>query len=75
MITDGDLRRNMSPELLTVTTGEIMTRSPKTIAPQMLASAALELLQSSSITAVFVVENDRPVGILHIHDLLRAGVV
>jgi len=54
---------------------EIMTPGPKTVSPELLASAALEVINSSSITALFVVENGRPVGIIHIHDLLRAGVV
>jgi arabinose-5-phosphate isomerase len=51
-----------------------MTPGPKTVAPDVLASAALELCNASSITALFVVEDGRPVGIIHIHDLLRAGV-
>lgn len=75
VITDGDLRRHMGPQLLKATTGEIMTRNPKTVTPQMLASAALETLNASRITALFVVEKEKPVGIIHVHDLLRAGVV
>ena len=51
-----------------------MTRRPKTVAPDMLASAALEVLNSSRITALFVVESGKPVGIVHVHDLLRHGV-
>jgi arabinose-5-phosphate isomerase len=51
-----------------------MTTKPKTIAPDTLASAALQLINASSITALFVAEDGRPVGIIHIHDLLRAGV-
>lgn len=74
IVTDGDLRRNMGPELLSKPIGDIMTRNPKTVPPDMLASAALELINSSNITALFVVENHRPVGIIHIHDLLRAGI-
>jgi arabinose-5-phosphate isomerase len=74
MITDGDLRRHMGEDLLKATTGAIMTRNPKTVAPDLLASAALELLNASRITAVFVVEKGRPVGVMHVHDLLRAGV-
>jgi arabinose-5-phosphate isomerase len=73
VITDGDLRRHMGPQLLKATTGEIMTRNPKTVTPQMLASAALETLNASRITALFVVEKEKPVGIIHVHDLLRAG--
>jgi len=74
VITDGDLRRHMGKDLLAATTSEIMTRNPKVVAPNMLASAALEVLNSSRITALFVVDKGTPVGIVHIHDLLRAGV-
>ena len=74
IITDGDLRRHMGPKLHLTTTGAIMTTRPKTIGPGVPASAALELINSARITALFVVEDDRPVGIVHIHDLLRAGV-
>jgi arabinose-5-phosphate isomerase len=75
IITDGDLRRHMGDGLLARRTGEIMTAAPKTVSPELLASAALEMINASSITALFVVEHGRPVGIIHIHDLLRAGVV
>ena len=75
IITDGDLRRHMGDGLLSRRTGEIMTGAPKKVSPELLASAALEVINSSSITALFVVEDGRPVGIIHIHDLLRAGVV
>jgi arabinose-5-phosphate isomerase len=74
IITDGDLRRHMGDGLLTKRIGDIMTPAPKTVTPDLLASAALELINASSITALFVVEDGRPVGIIHIHDLLRAGV-
>jgi arabinose-5-phosphate isomerase len=74
VLTDGDLRRHMGEALLKARTGDIMTRKPKTIAPGMLASAALELINASRITALFVVEKGKPVGIVHVHDLLRAGV-
>jgi arabinose-5-phosphate isomerase len=75
VVTDGDLRRHMGPDLLQARVSAIMTKKPKTIAPNMLASAALETLNSSRITALFVVEGGKPAGILHVHDLLRAGVV
>ncbi|NKB15866.1 MAG: KpsF/GutQ family sugar-phosphate isomerase [Sphingomonadales bacterium] len=75
VVTDGDLRRHMGESLLDAHVSEIMTTKPKTVAPGMLASAALELINASRITALFVVEKGRPVGILHVHDLLRAGVV
>jgi arabinose-5-phosphate isomerase len=74
VITDGDLRRHMGPNLLAAKTAEIMTKRPKTIGSRMLASAALELINSSRITALFVVEKGKPIGIVHVHDLLRAGV-
>ena len=74
VITDGDLRRHMRDDLLRAPVGEVMTASPKTVRPGQLASEALELINSLKITALFVVESDRPVGIVHFHDLLRAGV-
>jgi arabinose-5-phosphate isomerase len=74
IVTDGDLRRHMGPDLLAASVGEVMTHAPKTIAPDTLASAVLQLVNESRITAIFVVEDEKPVGIIHIHDLLRAGV-
>ncbi|ALN72603.1 hypothetical protein M673_07760 [Aureimonas sp. AU20] len=74
IITDGDLRRHLAPDLLSRTVDEVMTRAPKTIRPDMLAVKALEILNSSNITALMVVEHEHPVGILHLHDLLRIGV-
>lgn len=74
IVTDGDLRRHMGDGLLARHVHEIMTPGPKTVSPDLLASAALEIINASKITALFVVENGRPVGIIHIHDLLRAGV-
>jgi arabinose-5-phosphate isomerase len=73
IITDGDLRRHMRGDLLDASVDDVMTRSPKTIRPDQLVSEALELLNALKITALFVVESGKPVGILHIHDLLRAG--
>ena len=74
VITDGDLRRNMRPDLPSLTAEAIMTRGPKAVPPTMLASQALEIVNASSITSLFVVENDKPVGVVHMHDLLRAGI-
>jgi arabinose-5-phosphate isomerase len=74
IVTDGDLRRHMSSRLLDLPIDEVMTRAPRTIDPESIASAALELMNSSKIMALFVVEDRRPLGILHVHDLLRAGV-
>ncbi len=74
IITDGDLRRKMGANLLAQTTGEVMTRDPKVVSPDTLAQSALEMLNSAKITSLFVVEAGLPVGILHVHDLLRLGV-
>lgn len=74
VITDGDLRRHMRADLLQAQVDAIMTVSPKTIRPDQLAGEALQLLNSSKITALIVMEAERPVGIVHFHDLLRAGV-
>ncbi|MEO9528003.1 KpsF/GutQ family sugar-phosphate isomerase [Roseibium sp.] len=73
IITDGDLRRHVGSNLLSKTAGEIMTRSPKTVSPDTLSASILELVNSLSITSVFVIEDGRPVGIVHLHDLLRIG--
>jgi arabinose-5-phosphate isomerase len=73
VVTDGDLRRHMRGDLLSANVEEIMTPQPKTIRPDQLVSEALELLNSTKITALFVLEAGRPVGIVHIHDLLRIG--
>jgi arabinose-5-phosphate isomerase len=74
LITDGDLRRHMDG-LLQHTAGEVMTRNPLTITPGALAAEALKIMNERRITVLFVVEADRPVGVLHVHDLLRAGVI
>ena len=74
IITDGDLRRHMRADLLDARVEDIMTRSPKTVRPDQIASEVLELLNASKITAALVVEDGRPIGIVHLHDLLRIGV-
>jgi arabinose-5-phosphate isomerase len=74
IITDGDLRRQMRPDLLTATVDEVMTRNPKTVGRDTLAGEALEILNSAKITALIVTDANKPVGIVHLHDLLRAGV-
>jgi arabinose-5-phosphate isomerase len=75
IITDGDLRRHMSPRLLEFETREVMTAPPKSIAADMLAIEVLELMNSSRITTIFVVDGEsRPHGLIHLHDLLRIGV-
>ncbi len=77
VLTDGDLRRAMGPALLARRVGDLMTPNPRTIAPDALAAEALHEMNATDrpITFLFVVDHNRaPVGILHIHDLLRAGV-
>ena len=74
VISDGDLRRHMG-NLMEKTAGEIATLDPVTITPELFAAQALALLNEKKISALMVVdEAKRPVGIVHIHDLLRAGV-
>jgi arabinose-5-phosphate isomerase len=74
IVTDGDLRRHMRPDLMTALVDDVMTKNPKTIPRDLLASEALEILNSSKITALIVTDANRPVGIVHLHDILRAGV-
>ncbi|MFD0915358.1 SIS domain-containing protein [Pseudahrensia aquimaris] len=74
IITDGDLARHLSPNLLSERVDDIMTRDPKTVLPDELAAAALEFINKKSISALMVTEGPKPVGIIHLHDLLRVGV-
>ena len=74
IVTDGDLARHLSTNLLEKRVDDIMTVDPKTIHPDMLAVEALEMLNSQSISALIVTEKTKPVGIVHLHDLLRVGV-
>lgn len=74
IITDGDLRRHMQNGLLEKKAQDVMTKSPMTATPSMLAAEALKILNEKKRTNLFVVEDGKPVGILHIHDLLRAGI-
>jgi arabinose-5-phosphate isomerase len=75
IITDGDLRRHMGSKLLAALVETVMTQTPKTIRPQALAAEALGQMNAQAITSLFVVDDTwHPLGILHIHDCLRAGV-
>lgn len=75
IITDGDIRRHLDkPNLLTSKAVENMTASPLTTTKGTLASEVLNTMNNKSITALFVIENEKPVGIIHIHDCLRAGL-
>ncbi len=74
MITDGDLRRCMSNNMFTRKAVDVMTKNPKTIGADVLAVEALALMNEKHITQLFVMNDNRPVGIIHLHDCLRAGV-
>jgi len=74
IVTDGDLRRHMESDLLAQKASTVMTKSPKTIEKDMLMAEALNIMETHKITALFVVENKKPIGVLHIHDFLRLGV-
>ena len=73
IITDGDLRRHMRNDLLDTRVDDVMTRSPKSVRPDQLLSETLDILNSMKVTALFAVEAGKPVGIIHVHDLLRTG--
>jgi arabinose-5-phosphate isomerase len=75
IVTDGDLARNLDRNLAGLTVDEIMTRTPKTVDPDMLTGEAVAVLDEKRISALVVVEDGKPVGIVHFHDLLRIGVV
>ncbi len=74
IITDGDIRRHIEKNFFALKASEVMTPSPKTIREKALAAEALNIMNTRRITVLFVTEDEKPVGILHIHDLLRAGV-
>jgi arabinose-5-phosphate isomerase len=73
IITDGDLRRHMHDKLLDASVDEVMTRAPKTVRRDQLLSETLDMLNTMKVTALFAIEGGKPVGIIHVHDLLRAG--
>lgn len=76
MITDGDLRRHFIRSGPDVTAEDIMTKGPLTVREDSLAAEALSLLSARKITALFIVDaQDRPVGLLHVHDCLASGVI
>lgn len=76
IITDGDLRRCINPDILTHNVTTVMTRNPRTISPDVLAVEALNTMNNTGrgITQLFVLQDKKPIGIIHIHDCLRAGV-
>lgn len=74
ILTDGDLRRCLSSQILNEKAVDLMTRNPKTIAPDAITAEALKIMHDKKITNLFVLENNKPVGVIHIHDLLNNGV-
>jgi arabinose-5-phosphate isomerase len=74
IITDGDLARNLDRNLGGLVVDDIMTRTPKTVDPDSLSGEAIAILDENRISALVVVEDGKPVGIVHFHDLLRIGV-
>lgn len=74
IVTDGDLRRHMTKGIFNLSAAEVMNPDVKTIRPSALASEALKLMNDSKITGVFVLEDQKIIGLLHVHDCLRAGI-
>ncbi len=74
IVTDGDLRRHMGPDLLRGRVGDVMTQGPLTIRGNALAAEAVRVMNERSITSLFVVDAGKPVGIVRLHDCLKAGV-
>ncbi len=73
IITDGDIRRHMNTQLLDKKVTEIMTKKPKTLSPSTLVSEALKVMNEKSITNIFITEKKKPLGIIHMHDILKDG--
>lgn len=74
IVTDGDLRRAFSEGFTDRAVSEMMTKAPRVTTPDTLASQLLAEMNARSITGIFAVENNRPVGVIHLHEILRAGV-
>ena len=74
MLTDGDLRRCLSPKILEEKAVNIMTKNPKTLNKDVMASEVIKIMHEKKITNMFVLENNKPIGVIHIHDLLNNGV-
>ncbi len=74
IITDGDIRRNFDRNMAGMSVSDVMSHNPKVISTSALASTAVSMLNEIKVTALFVTEDDKPVGLIHMHDLLRAGV-
>jgi arabinose-5-phosphate isomerase len=77
IITDGDLRRMLekNDQIQQITAKDILTSKPTTVSPSLLAVEALDVLRTHDISQLLVVENGTYLGVLHIHDLVREGIV
>jgi arabinose-5-phosphate isomerase len=75
IITDGDLRRHIHAELFADSVDNVMTKNPVTITGDILMAEALSIMQDKSITSLFICNNQKPIGLLHIHDCLKAGII
>lgn len=75
VITDGDIRRSFQRDLVNKTAGDVMSQDPITVAPDQMAADALGLLNRRKIQAAFIVDEGRPIGVLHLHDFLKEGVL
>jgi len=73
IVTYGDLRLNMRPDLATLSVEAVMTRTPHTVPPDALVAKALEIQETAKVTALIVADENRPIGLVHYLDLLRAG--
>jgi arabinose-5-phosphate isomerase len=76
VVTDGDIRRHIAPDLMEKAVGAVMTRTPKTVPPDCLVGEALAMMNQATrpFTVLFVVDGGKPLGIVHMHDFLRLGV-
>ena len=74
ILTDGDLRRCLSSKILEEKAIDLMTHNPKTISPNAMTAEALKIMHDKKITNLFVLDGKKPVGVIHIHDLLNNGV-
>jgi len=75
MITDGDMRRQFNANLARKTARDVMTKNPRVAAPEALAGDVLAAMSREKITALFVVKDKKPVGLIHVHDCLSIGVL
>lgn len=75
-ITDGDLRRMLQKnvDIQGLKASDVMTRNPKSIAPDVLAVEALDMMRKKQITNIFVIENEEYKGVIHIHDIIKEGI-